>query len=253
MEISFEHGSGEKPTGHALLYFVDSSDQESVWATYLIILPIEVEVSKYVPPFLMNQLGDAGPKGLSAFAFPPAPEQVSGKQELEALAGLRRDDILFGGPIDTADVSTTMYAVNDAIQKYADLYFQATKSIAPIGLEDSTGVESVNEVLYGLMSDSDKLSELTKLVGRLKFAIEGSGGLVIEETENEIAVLAKHLPDHHHISRLIKAVKGPGAKNARLAELYLQRSYYLIDQSFTKLTSLQKEIDDLESEDVTSN
>ncbi|MBM3944698.1 MAG: hypothetical protein FJ317_04310 [SAR202 cluster bacterium] len=250
MDISFERGSSDKPKGHALLYFVDSANREDVWATYLIILPIEVEVSKYVPPFLMNQLGEAGPRGLSAFAFPPAPEKMQSKAQMDAMAELRDDD-LFGGVLNASDVSGAMYAVNDAIQKYADQYAQAAKAALPAVNEDGNGSgPSVNEVLYGLMSDGDKLGELTKLIGRLRFAVEGAERNTIKDTEEEITLLARHLPDHHHIAKLVKAAKGSGTKSTRLAELYLQRSYYLIHQSFSKLTQLEKEISDLEAEDI---
>lgn len=81
MEIIFEKGSEEKPKGHALLYFRSSSDPEELWASYLVVLPIAVDLSKYVPPFLMNQVGELGPKELSAFAFPPAPEKAERIQE----------------------------------------------------------------------------------------------------------------------------------------------------------------------------
>ncbi|MDA1189190.1 MAG: hypothetical protein O2854_05875 [Chloroflexi bacterium] len=227
-----------------------SSNHEDIWATYLIILPIEVEVSKYVPPFLMNQLGESGPKGLSAFAFPPAPEKMASKEQMEAMAELRDDDILNGGAINVSDVSTAMYAVNDAIQKYADLYTEVAKKVIPMDEELEEIGASVNEVMYGLMSDNDKLSELTKLVGRLKFAVEGAESNLVKEAEQEIAILARHLSEHHRIPRLVKAVKGTGSKNMKLAELYLQRSYYLIHQSFTKLTQLEKEIDQIEAEDA---
>ena len=66
MDITFDRGSSDRPKGHALLYFRSSSDPDQIWVTYLVILPITVDVSKYVPPFLMNQVGEMGPKDLSA-------------------------------------------------------------------------------------------------------------------------------------------------------------------------------------------
>ena len=85
MDVVYERGSREAPKGHALIYFRSSSDRDEVWVTYAVILPISVDVSKYVPPFLMNQLGDVGPKEMSAFAFPPAPEKLSGYGQIENL------------------------------------------------------------------------------------------------------------------------------------------------------------------------
>ena len=54
MELNFEIGDPSQPRGHALLYFTDSSNGQ-VFATYVVLLPITVDVSKYVPPFLMNR------------------------------------------------------------------------------------------------------------------------------------------------------------------------------------------------------
>ena len=39
-------------------------------ATYLVVLPIQVDVSKYVPPFLMNQIGEIGAKELVSLRIP---------------------------------------------------------------------------------------------------------------------------------------------------------------------------------------
>ena len=113
MALSFELGNSELPKGHALLYFKDSS-QGTVLATYLVLLPITVDVSKYVPPFLMNQVGDFGPGDMSAFAFPPAPEEVESLAYLMDLANKRQDDLVFGGEVTTSDVSSSMMKVNDA-------------------------------------------------------------------------------------------------------------------------------------------
>ena len=122
MDLTFEKGTKEEPKGHAFLYFRNSTDHEEIWATYLVMLPINVDVSKYVPPFLMSQLGEVGPKDLSAFAFPPAPELLESFAYLEDLAEAREDDIIFGGSINPADVTSTMMLVSDTVQKYADVY-----------------------------------------------------------------------------------------------------------------------------------
>ena len=56
-------------------------------------------------------------------------------------------------------------------------------------LEELEGL-GINDVLYELMSDSDKLGELSKLIGRLRFAVDGSDDNLTEETESEIAIVA---------------------------------------------------------------
>ena len=115
MDLTFDRGSRQEPKGHALLYFRNRSNAQEVWATYVVILPITVDVSKYVPPFLMNQVGEIGPKDLSAFAFPPTPEQVESYDLLDSLAQQRDDDILFAGNIDPNDVAQGMMSIRFAV------------------------------------------------------------------------------------------------------------------------------------------
>ena len=76
MDITFERGSEDSPKGHAFVYFRSSTDPSDVWASYIVMLPITVDVAKYAPPFLMSLIPDGGMKDMSSFAFPPAPEQM---------------------------------------------------------------------------------------------------------------------------------------------------------------------------------
>ena len=122
MDLVFDRGSNDSPRGHAFIFFRNSSDPEEIWASYLVMLPINVDVSKYVPPFLMGQVADLSPKDLSAFAFPPVPEKFDGYERLKRLAEMRGDDLLFCGPIDVSNVASTMMRVSEAVQSYADLY-----------------------------------------------------------------------------------------------------------------------------------
>ncbi len=248
MELSFVRGNQDSAKGHALLYFSNVSDSDDFWATYLVILPIKVDITKYVPPFLMNQVGDLSPKDFSAFAFPPAPEQVGSYKLLEDLASHRDDDIVFGGTFDPSDVTTSMMSVNETMESYADVYLKSVpqQEIEPIPTENSSSL-GVNEVLYGLMGDADKLSELTKLAGQLRFALEGSDGKMIQEVESDLSGLANFMPDNHKIHRLVETIKSEGNANVKLAELYLKRCFHLVQEEYIKLGELESEIRSLES------
>lgn len=253
MDLTFERGEATKPKGHALVYFTASDAPGQLWATYLIVLPITVDVTKYVPPFLMNQMGELGPKDLSAFAFPPSPEQIPDRAHLDELAELRDDDILYGGalPDGAEDVASAMFNVNEMLQAYSQLY----AANAPVAIsepeepEDAASGAGVNEVLYGLMSESDRLGELTRLIGRLRYAVDGSEDSLIRETEDEIDVLEKHLPEGMQVPKLVAAVKTADARGAQLAALYLQRSYHLVQEAFTELGAVDREIEELEASD----
>ncbi len=246
MNITFDRGDQSAPKGHALLYFRSGADASEVWATYVVILPIAVDVSKYVPPFLMNQVNQSGPVELSAFAFPPAPERLNGYEVIEDLAARRDDDILYCGTLNPGDVPGAMMAINEAVQAYADKYGETVGIVTPgeegEAEEDDDSGLGVNEVLYGLMDDADRLGELTKLVGRLKFAVEGADNAEAREAEREMRLLARHLPSDHQVLHLVEAVKSSDSRGAALADLYLQRCYHLVNEDYRKMADIDKRL-----------
>ncbi len=250
MTSTFEKGSASQPKGHALLYFSSTSDPSEVWATYVVILPVSVDVTKYMPPFLMNQVGDIGLKDLSCFAFPPAPERMASKMEIERLAETRSDDLLFGGVINASDIGTAMMAVSNAVQSYSDLYSEHVEaSETPEALTGDSAEEGlgVTDVMYSLMSDADKLNELTKLVGRLRFAVDVSDANVLKEAEQDIGIMARHFPDNHRIDELVVAAKKNDESGPVLADLFLKRCFLLIQQEYAKLGQLEDRIQSIES------
>ncbi len=250
MDFTFERGSIDAPRGHALMYFRSSKDFDDCWATYMIVLPILVDVAKYVPPFLMNQMGEIGPKDLSSFAFPPAPEPVGDYSYVEELASAREDDIVFGGTVNPDDVTSTMMRVNEAIGWYAQAYSDSRQIPGePETAEASEALPGygVSEVLYDLMSDSDKLGELTKLVGRLRDAVESGDDGLTAETQSEIDILGRLLPDNHQIDQLAHAAKIAGETGAKLANLYLQRCFHLLGEEYVKLGQVEEDIQALEA------
>lgn len=256
MSVEYHRGDWTKPKGHAFIYLRNSLDHDEVWATYVVVLPITVDLSKYVPPFLMNQIGEMDANNLRAFAFPPAPELVAGYEAIEQMAGMRDDDILYIGTHNPSDVTGAMGRVNDTLEAYVKEYERIVGSSAAGGempgeeSEEETEGLAVSDVIYGLMSDSDKLSELSKLIGRLRFAVDGSDDRLISETETEIALVANHLPQSHNISQLIEAVKSNDSRSAELADVYLQRSYHLVHEDYAKLTAIEGRIKELEGGSV---
>ncbi len=249
MDIVFDRGSAEHPKGHALLYFRSNLDTDEVWVTYLVILPVSVDVSKYVPPFLIEQVAHMGPKELSAFAFPPAPERLGSYDDLENLAEARDDDILSAGQINLTDVPAAMMAINETVQWYSKIYGELVGVIGTVQDEslevnniDDDADLGVNEVMYGLMSGVDKLGELAKLVGALKFALEGADESQIRETEAEMYLLAGHLPENHYVPQLIQAVKSTDSRGAHLADLYLNRCFHLIQEDYSGLAQIEQDL-----------
>lgn len=253
MDFSFERGSAENPKGHALIYFHNSQDADEVLATYLVILPIQVDLSKYVPPFLMNQLPDSGPSNLSSFAFPPAPEPVSGAENLHNLAKARDDDVIYGGSVSSSDIASLLGAVNDAIGWYSDLCAELhpTENAAAQLPESEEGGEvteglNVNDVMYELMSDQDKLGELTQMVGRTRDAVSTGNFALADEIQADIVSLGRHLPENHQVTRLAEAAASRDADAGRLANLYLQRCFHLMAEEYVMLGKVEDEIRGIE-------
>ena len=244
MNLDFERGEPQKTKGHAFIYFTGSESDSTYFATYLMVQPINVDVSKYVPPFLMNQMGELE-KDLSAFAFPPSPEQIDSLDDIKYLAEIREDDLIYGGKIQSNNPTAALIKVNEILEWYSSIYESNNKLLSDKTIDSENGT-NVNEVVYSLMNDRDKLEELTKLIGKLRYDVDVTEERLSQETEEQIKLLSKHLPESHEISKIISAAKGAQSTDHKLADLYLQRSFHLINEAFDDLTNIDREIKKLE-------
>ena len=116
MALNFVNGSESNPKGHAFVFFEDPTSG-ICYGSYVVLLPITVDVSKYVPPFLMNQVGELGAGDMNAFAFPPAPEPVESLEYLLQLSDQRSDDLIDAGTISSSDVTDSMMKVNEIVEE----------------------------------------------------------------------------------------------------------------------------------------
>ncbi|MQG39328.1 MAG: hypothetical protein FI718_05005 [SAR202 cluster bacterium] len=246
MDLIFEKGDSLNPKGHALVYFRSNVDNKTVAATYIVVLPISVEISKYVPPFLMSQVGNMDEQNLSAFAFPPIPEEMENEAEITCLADLRKDDLLFGGEINLTNPTECMEKINDLVGQYTSLYNTTVIDTNKDQSESDSGIP-INDVLYQLMSPNDKLTELGRLVGKLRFGIEGQDEQAIKDSETELTILSNYLPPNHNIEKLIFAIKSADKKSEELADLYVKRCYSLVNEQYDQLSELESKIDTLNS------
>ena len=268
MDLTFDRGDAQRPRGHALVYFrVDTEDQ--LYAAYIVALPVKSDFGKYVPPFLAGHLGNA-PIDLSKIALPPVPEPVSGYPELERLSQLRDDDLVFAASMFSFDLIRMMEAITEAVESYAQLYsdyidrlgLPGGPPVAAGSLPGDTGggrpvldddaendpSYSVNEVLFSLMSERDKLTELSRLLGKLQFAQEGRDESMAGEAAEEINALARHLPQEFQVLNLLAAAREATAQGSRLAQLYLDRCFRLSDGDGDRARELDAAIAELRDE-----
>ena len=264
MDLTFERGDAQRPRGHAVVYFRVDTEPDKVYASYIVVLPVKADFGKYVPPFLASHLGNLPLNDFSAFAMPPVPEEVSGHGELERMADLRQDDLVFGSSMFSFDLPRMMEGITDAVQSYsqlcADYYDRQGINAAPPAEsipagpapEAETGPEdtsySVNEVLFSLMSERDKLAELSRLLGKLQFAQEGSDASMTGEVTEEITALSRHLPEEFQVLNLLAAAREATGRGSRLAQLYLDRCFRLSDGDTATAQSLEAQIEELRGE-----
>ena len=194
MDLTFDLGDSRTPKGHALVYFQVDTEPDKTYATYVVILPVQADLGKYVPPFLASHLGNLPLSDFSAFAMPPVPEEVASYQELQRLSRMRDDDLIYAGSMFSFDLPRMMESTTEAVQAYSQLcsyYFEPGKSLGTEAAEPSLEAEpgrtpqddggslQVNEVLFSLMSQNDKLGELSRLLGKLQFAQQGQDSSMV--------------------------------------------------------------------------
>ena len=254
MDLIFDRGDSQNPRGHALLYFRVDTEPDTVYATYVVTLPVKSDLTKYVPPFLASHLGNLPLSDLSAFAMPPVPEAIGSYAELERLSQLREDDLVYGGSMFSFDLPRMMETSTEAVQIYSSLCSDALAMSSTLaeGAAEAIGEElretleaaavpepepepepegddslNVNEVLFSFMSEIDKLGELSRLLGRLRFAVDGADQSEADEVGAEITVLARHLPENFKVTDLLNVAKDNSERTSQLAKLYIDRCFRL--------------------------
>ena len=248
--LSFRAGDPERPRGHALLFFRDGEDPSLVWATYLVVAPIQMDLSKYIPAAFASQL--AGP---SAYPLPPVPERFDGGLEaLERLAALRGDDLIDGGTLRMSDPLYALQPVADVGAQYAERCgaYLASEPAVEAGPAVAASAPSsevdVDDLLLQVMSDRDKVGRLARLTGTLRYAVEGGDQRGIDETVQEMRRVARHLGEKYRPSELIDAARSTDPRAAQLSQLYVERCYKLADEDYAALAELDSQIDRLRSQ-----
>ena len=249
MQLLYELGEARRPRGHALIYFRSTADPSQVLASYLVIPPIVLDLAKYIPPMFAGSLPGLDLDQLTkALPLPPIPEPVSSYDFLRRLAEARGDDLIAGGDLSPSAPDRMMLAVAEAAEAYAAAYREAVRDLST-EVEAPTGHElSVEEVLYELMSEADRLQELVKLVGKLRYGMETSDAHVSGEAAQQIEVLGRYLPESYRLDDLLAAARRPSATAARLSDLYIQRAYKLHHQQYADLIDIETQIRDLEAQ-----
>jgi hypothetical protein len=250
MQLAFERGDPKRPRGHAVVYFRSASDQSTILASYVVVPPISMDFSKFIPPMFAAQLPGILPSGPQVFPLPPIPEQVESLAFVEALAASREDDLVNAGTVNPMDIQRLLSLMTEVAGEYGTLYEnRAPLDDAPPPSDDSP-VESVDvdELFMSVMSDAEKVGRLAKMTGTVRYAAEGNDRALLDETVAEMKRVGRHLAFRYKVEELIEAATDPNPRGGRLAELLLQRCYKLAAEEYDALKALDTEIEALKKE-----
>ena len=241
MNLQFRRGAPDRPRGHALAYFETSDGR--IYATYLVIPPIQIDLAKYMPPMFAGQIPAQAATELSAMPLPPIPEEVAGGLSvIDRLAELREDDVVAAGAVDPRALDRLLMVAVEAGQAYVELYrsWQASVSAEPPAREEPS--YDVDEVLLSLESEHDRIGRLARLVGQLRYALDGGDRRMGDEALAEMERVGRTLPEKYRIAELVAAANRPGQDGAHLAQLLLERSYKLCQEEYAEVARIEAEI-----------
>lgn len=233
-----------------MVYFRANGDPSTVLASYVVVPPISMDFSKFIPPMFAAQLPGILPSGPQVFPLPPIPEKVESLGWLQALAESRDDDLIDAGAVDPMDFQQLLSLMTDLAGEYGQLYERRTPPTESRQEQDlPPGSEvDVDELFMSLMSDNEKVGRLAKMAGTVRYAVEGNDQSLLDETVREMERVGKHLANRYRVGDLIAAARNPDPRSERLAELLMQRCYKLAAEEYDALKALDTEIESLNKE-----
>lgn len=257
MTIRFIRGDSQAPKGHAIFFARNSADSRAVLATYCVVPPMPLSLAKYLPSFLASQLSPEDlqeANNLPVMPIPPMLEEGNTLERLQTLAEWRDDDLCDIGTVNPKDEGARMQLVAQGCQEYGQFYVNFASSFtqagnfppiedeAPLALDDL----DADELLIQTMTDRQRLAELGKLVGVARYALEGHDEDQLQETRQRMLRIAQLLADKYRGAELTEAALDPDERGARLAELYLERAYKLLDEEYADIPGIEKTIRELQ-------
>jgi hypothetical protein len=257
MSIRFLRGDPQAPKGHAIFIARSGTESNAVLATYCVVPPMPLSLAKYLPSFLASQLSPEDLQeatNVPVMPIPPMLEEGSTLERLQLLAERRDDDLCDIGTVNPKDEGARMQLVAQGCQEYGQYYvnfastFAQVPSIAEIAEEAPIALDDLDadELLVQTMTDRQRLAELGKLIGVARYALEGHDTQQLQETKQRMRRISEPLADKYRTSELIAAAFDPGDRGARLAELYLERAYKLLDEEYADIPGIERAIRDLQ-------
>jgi hypothetical protein len=256
--LRFELGEQQAPRGHAILY-ARVSGSERIVASYCVVLPISFSIGKYLPPMFAGQFPiDALNEGLSpvsAMPIPPMFEDVESLDVLRQLAERRDDDLCDMGTLVLSDDNARLQFAAEGSAEYGEIYasYQSRwPSVAAPQANTPLDDLDVEDVIASVLPERDRLGELAKLISQARYELESGDQRSLEKVAVDMRRLARPLPEKYRADQLIEAALRPDAVGPKLAGLYLQRAYKILDEDYMSIPPLDAEIRTLRGDAGTS-
>lgn len=259
MSIHFLRGDSQAPKGHAIFVARSTGDPRTILCTYCVVPPMPLSLAKYLPSFLASQLSPEELQeatNVPVMPIPPMLEEGNTLERLQMLAEQRDDDLCEIGTVSSRDEAGRMQLVAQGCQEYGQLYMNYASTFRetspalhsledePLPLDDL----DAEELLIQTMTDRQRLAELSKLVGVVRYALDGKDAHLLQETRQRMQRIARQLPDKYRGAELIKAATDQRERGARLAELYIERGYKLLDEEYADIPGIERSIRELQEE-----
>ena len=257
MDMRFLRGNPHTPKGHAIFIARSTTDPRIILCTYCVVPPMPLSLAKYLPSFLASQLSQEelhDATNVPVMPIPPMLEEGSTLEHLRMLAEHRDDDICDIGSINPKDEGARMQLVAQGCQEYGQLYvsfsstFTQEPAIPTIEAEEPLPLDDLDaeELLIQTMTDRQRLAELGKLVGVARYALEGHDSKLLQDTRRRMMRIGNPLADKYRCNELINAAIDSGERGARLAELYLERGFKLLDEEYADIPRIERSIRELQ-------
>lgn len=261
MDMRFLRGNPQTPKGHAIFIARSTNDPRVIYCTYCIVPPTPLSLAKYLPSFLAAQLPPEELReaaNVNVMPIPPMLEEGSSLEHLQMLADRRDDDLCDIGSINPKDEGARMQRVAEGCQEYGQLYlsytltFEQVSSTTPVDQIDQPNIPlddlDTEELLVQTMTDRERLTELGKLVGVARYALGGYDTSLQQETKRKMQRIAGRLADKYRGFDLTNAALDPDERGARLAELYLERGFKLLDEEYADIPRIERAIRELQNQ-----
>src|SRR6266568_1092338 len=261
MDMRFLRGNPQAPKGHAIFIARSTDDPRTVFCTYCIVPPTPLSLAKYLPSFLAAQLPPEELReaaNVNVMPIPPMLEEGSSLEHLQMLADRRDDDLCDIGTINPKDEGARMQKVAEGCQDYGQLYLNYTLTFEEVSSparmeqldEPASPLDDLDteELLMQTMTDRERLTELGKLAGVARYALEGHDTNLLHETKRKMQRIAERLADKYKSFELMNAAMDAGERSARLAELYLERGFKLLDEEYADIPQIERAIRELQNQ-----